>query len=89
MKLSIKLLVGTTITLGIVCIILTHLLLSRVATAQTSEVNITHMTGDSGGVWLATDDRRLIHCWFPQDAARRDVQANCRVIERWRTNIIR
>ncbi len=91
MKLSMKFLVITTISLGFTCAILAYGLLSSTATAQTGErtIGIKHMTGGSDAVWLATDDERLIHCWFPQDAARTDVRANCRVIERWRVNVLR
>lgn len=44
---------------------------------------VTHMTGDSGGVWITTNDKRLIYCWQPADRQRRDLQAECRVMNRW------
>lgn len=91
MNLSIKFLVFSTITLGVICMMLAYGLMSSTAKAQTSErgLVITHMTGGSDAVWLATDDERLIHCWFPQNAARTSERANCRVIERWSVNVLR
>lgn len=44
---------------------------------------VTHMAGDRDGVWLTTNDRRLIYCWKPADRQRRDIQAECRVMDRW------
>ncbi len=44
---------------------------------------VTHMSGDSRGVWLTTNDSRLIYCWQPGDRQRRDIQAECRVMNRW------
>lgn len=54
------------------------------AASHTDEAPIvTHMSGDSGGVWLTTSDSRLIYCWRPADRQRRDIQAECRVMDRW------
>jgi hypothetical protein len=91
MNLSIKFLVVSTISLSIACVVLAYGMLSGTAKAQTDSggLVVTHMTGDSDGVWLATNDERLIHCWFPQDAARTSERANCRVIERFRVNVLR
>ena len=91
MNLSIKFLVASTISLSIACIVLAYGMLSSTAKAQTGDSGlvITHMTGGSDAVWLATDDERLIHCWFPQNAARTSERANCRIIERFRVNVLR
>ena len=89
MRVGIRFFIGTTIALGLVTIVLTHVLMSRVATAQSGEVTVTHMAGDAGGVWLATDDERLVYCWFPRDPMRREEPANCRIIDRFRATIIR
>ncbi len=44
---------------------------------------VTHMAGDSQGAWLTTSNGRLIYCWRPADRQRRDIQAECRVMDRW------
>ena len=90
MKLSKKFLAFSTLSLAIVCVALTYGLLTNTATAQSgSGLNITHMSGDANGVWMATDDERLVHCWFPNDPSRTDTRANCRVVERFRVNVLR
>ncbi len=91
MKISTKFLVFSTISLGMLCLVLTYGLFSRTATAQIGDdANvITHMTGGSDAVWIATEDQRLIYCWFQTSAARPDTQANCRVMDRFRVNVMR
>lgn len=44
---------------------------------------VTHLAGDSKGVWFTLSDRRLIYCWQPADRQRRDIKAECRVMDRW------
>lgn len=89
MKFTLKSLVFTIITLALACVTLTLGLLSRTATAQGEAVEVVHMTGSADGVWIATNDQRLIHCWFPQSPSRREARASCRVIDRWLADVIR
>ncbi len=44
---------------------------------------VTHMAGDSEGVWFTMSNRRLVYCWRPADRQRRDRQADCRVMNEW------
>ena len=56
---------------------------TRVVLADDSEVEIVGMTGDKNAVWIATSNRKLVYCWWPQDPSRLDRQAQCRVLDRF------
>lgn len=44
------------------------------------------MVGDKDATWILTDEDELIYCWWPEDPNRRDQQARCRVLNKWRVN---
>lgn len=54
-----------------------------VSARNETQPRVVQMTGDKNAVWIATDDNRLIYCWWPQDPSRLDSQARCRVLDRF------
>lgn len=56
--------------------------------AQQGNPQIASMTGDRNAVWIATTDNRLIYCWWPQDPARLDKQASCRMLDRFKVDLL-
>ena len=53
---------------------------------STSERSAVAMVGDKDAAWILTDEDELIYCWWPEDPNRRDQQARCRVLNKWRVN---
>jgi hypothetical protein len=68
-------------------LVLSFGVLSSTAIAQRSSVQVMQMTASDDGVWIATNDERLIHYWFPEDRSRFNVPARCRVINDWNVNV--
>jgi hypothetical protein len=59
-------------------------------TAQSSNDKATPiaMTGDKDATWILTDQNKLIYCWWPESPDRRDQQASCRVLDKFRVDRI-
>ena len=54
--------------------------------ANAQNTRAIEMTGDSKATWILTDADELIYCWWPESPDRRDQQARCRVLNKWRVD---
>jgi hypothetical protein len=78
LAIAISILIGLMLSFGVY---------SRTADAQRSSVRVMQMTASDDGVWLITDDARLVHCWFPENRSRLNVPAQCRALNDWNVNV--
>ena len=74
------------LTITLAALLAGSILINLTGKAGAQNIRAIEMTGDSDATWILTEDDQLIYCWWPESPDRRDQQARCRVLNRWRVD---